>query len=31
MYEDEYKKEIRIAEKTEQEKEIDLIISIVKA
>jgi len=31
MYEDEYKKEIKIVEKTEQEKEIDLIISIIKA
>ncbi len=31
MYEDEYKKEIKIVEKTDQEKEIDLIISIIKA
>lgn len=31
MYEDEYKKEIKIVEKNDQEKEIDLIISIIKA
>lgn len=31
MYEEEYKKEIKIIEKTEEEKEIDLIISIMKA
>ena len=31
MYEDEYIKEIKMREKTEEEKEIDLIISIIKA
>ena len=31
MYEDEYKKEIKIIEKTKQDKEIDLMISIIKA
>ena len=31
MYESEYKKEIKIIEKTEQEKEIELMISIIKA
>ena len=31
MYEDEYKKESKVAEKTEQEKEIELMISIIKA
>lgn len=31
MYEDEYKKETKIIEKTKNEKEIELIISIIKA
>ena len=31
MYEDEYKKESKVAEKTEQEKEIELMVSIIKA
>ena len=30
MYEDEYKKENKVIEKTEQEKEIELIVSIIK-
>ena len=30
MYEDDYKKEIKIIEKSEQEKEIELMLSIVK-
>lgn len=31
MYEEEYKKETKITEKTDKEKEIELIISIIKA
>lgn len=31
MYEEEYKKESKVAEKTEQEKEIELMVSIIKA
>ena len=31
MYEEEYKKERKITEKTDKEKEIELIISIIKA
>lgn len=31
MYEDEYKKENKVIEKTEQEKEIELMVSIIKA
>ena len=31
MYEDGYKKEIKVIEKTEEEKEIELIVSIIKA
>lgn len=30
MYEDEYKKENKVIEKTEQEKEIELMVSIIK-
>lgn len=30
MYEDEYRKETKIIEKSEQEKEIELIVSIIK-